>query len=183
MKTPILTKTLALSALALTAWAVAAPEKTHLARSVSMRKMADSLHAVIAADQRTYVEQLAPKLAAGAAAMPGHAELLRKAAQSIQKNGAEFSYTLRSLAPIAGSNGPQTQAEQEGLEFVASHAGENYYTEEELGGRSYFTAVYAHRAMQASCVDCHNQHPASSRRDAKLGDVLGGIVVRVPLEF
>lgn len=182
MKNTIWTKTLALSALALTAWAVAAPEKTHLARSVSTRKMADSVHAVIAADQRTYVEQLAQKLEVGGGA-PGHAVMLRKAAQSIQTSGAEFSYTLRSLVPINSNNGPQTQAEQEGLEFVASHVGENFYTEEELGGRSYFTAVYANRATLASCVECHNQHPGSPRRGAKLGDVLGGIVVRVPLEF
>lgn len=181
MKSRTLNLTLALSALALTAWAVAAPEKTHLARSVSMRKMADSLHAVIAADQRTYVERLAPALAGGTA--PGHAELLRKAGQSIQQNGAEFSYALRSLLPINRSNAPQTEAEQAGLAFVASHPGENYYTDEELGGRSYFTAVYAQRADLASCVDCHNANPRSPRRDLKLGDAMGGLVVRVPLEF
>jgi len=32
-------------------------------------------------------------------------------------------------------------------------------------------------------VDCHNQHPASPRKDLKVGDVMGGVVVRVPLEF
>jgi len=182
MKSKTWTMTLVLSALALTAWAVAAPEKTHLARSVSTRKMADSLHAVIAANQRTYVEQLAPKLAADGG-VPGHAEMLRKAGQCIQKHGAEFSYALRSLQPIDVNAGPQTQAEQEGLEFVASHPGENYYTEEELGGRSYFTAIYAERATLPSCVDCHNRNPRSPRRDLKLGDTLGGLVVRVPLEF
>ena len=32
-------------------------------------------------------------------------------------------------------------------------------------------------------MECHNQHPRSPRRDFKLNDVMGAIVVRVPLEF
>lgn len=178
MKKTIPTTTFALAALAVAAVALAAPEKTHLARSVSTRKMADSVHAVIAADQRVYAET-----AARLEGAPGHADLLRRAARNIQTHGAEFSYALRSLQPIAASNGPQTEAEQTGLAFVASHPGENYYTEEELGGRSYFTAIYAQKAELAACVDCHNANPRSPRRDLKLGEVMGGVVVRVPLEF
>lgn len=175
---------IALSVLGWTAVVMAADEKAHKLATVSLRKMADSLHAVIAADQRTYVaEVLRREQAAGTAVLPGHAEMLRKAAQAIQRRGAEFSYTLRSLQPIAPGNGPQTEVEQTGLEFVATHPGENYYAEEELGGRSYFTAIYAERATLASCIECHNQHPQSPRQDLKLDDVMGAIVVRVPLEF
>jgi cbb3-type cytochrome oxidase cytochrome c subunit len=87
------------------------------------------------------------------------------------------------LWPINENYGPQTQVEQTGLEYVAKHPGENYYAEEMLGGRSYFTAVYADRAILNSCIECHNQHPRSPRRDFKRNDIMGGIVVRVPLEF
>ena len=66
---------------------------------------------------------------------------------------------------------------------MARHPLENYYVEEELGGRSYFTAVYADRATLPSCVECHNRHPRSPRRDFKLNDLMGALVVRVPLEF
>jgi len=111
------------------------------------------------------------------------AQMLQTAAQDIQRNGSEFSYTLRSLWPINENYGPQTQVEQTGLEYVAKHPGENYYAEEMLGGRSYFTAVYADRAILNSCIECHNQHPRSPRRDFKRNDIMGGIVVRVPLEF
>jgi hypothetical protein len=170
------------------AWALGAPEttpeKAHKLTTVSTRKLADSLHAVIAADRRTYVELVAQRLQSGEKPdLPVHAQQLRAAGQSIQKRGAEFSYTLRSLQPINGNHGPQTEVEQAGLEFVAQHPNEAFYTEEELGGRSYFTAVYADRATLAACVDCHNQHPQSPRRDLKLGDVMGGLVIRVPLEF
>lgn len=166
-----------LPALAGAVLVLSAQEKSHKLQTVSLRKMADSLHAVIAADQYTYVKQAESRTTLD------HAQLLKQAAQHIQTAGAEFSYTLRSLWPINKNQGPQTQVEQTGLEFVAAHPQDNYYTEEELGGRSYFTAVYPERATLTSCVECHNQHPRSPRRDFKLDDVMGAIVVRLPLEF
>jgi hypothetical protein len=162
---------------------------------VSTRKMADSLHAVIAADRQAYSELVVQRLHADEKklsvsqnwrethGLPVHAQLLRSAAQGIQKRGAEFSYTLRSLWPINSNSGPQTAVEQTGLEHVTKHPGENYYTEELLGGRSYFTAIYGDRAILPSCIDCHNQHPQSPRRDFKTNDIMGAIVIRVPLEF
>jgi hypothetical protein len=167
-------------------------QKPQKLTSIRAQKMADSLHAVIAADREVYAQLIVQRLHAEdqrlpatdnwreAHGLPVPAQMLRAAAQSIQKNGAEFSYTLRSLWPINQNNGPQTQAEQTGLEFVAKHPGENYYTEEPLGGRIYFTAVYADRATLPSCVDCHNQDARSPRHDFKLNDVMGAIVVRVP---
>lgn len=172
---PLLVATVAF---ALTVPFLPAEEKAHKLTTVSTRKMADSLHAVIAADRQAYAG-----LAARQPGLPVHADLLRTAARSIQQKGAEFSYTLRSLAPIRAANGPQTEVEQTGLAFVAEKPDEAYYAEEELGGRSYFTAVYAERATLASCVECHNRHPDSPRRDLKPGDVMGAVVVRVPLEF
>jgi len=172
-----------------------AEEKSHKLTTISPRKMADSLYAVIAADRQAYAELIVQRLHADEHRLPATenwrtdhglpvpAQMLQKAAQEIQRNGAEFSYTLRSLWPINENFGPQTQVEQTGLDFVAAHPGENYYAEEMLGGRSYFTAVYADRATLPSCIECHNHHPRSPRRDFKLNDVMGGIVVRVPLEF
>jgi hypothetical protein len=52
-----------------------------------------------------------------------------------------------------------------------------------LGGRSYFTAIYADRATLPSCVECHNRHPASPRRDFKADEVMGALIIRLPLEF
>lgn len=169
-------------------------EKAHKITTISPRKMADSLHAVIAADRQAYAE-LVQRLHADehritatenwreAHGLPVPAQMLRQAAQNIQKQGAEFSYVLRSLAPINDRNGPQTEAEQAGLAAVAKDPAVNYYTEENLGGRSYFTAIYADRVTLPSCAACHNQHPRSPRRNYQLNDVMGAIVVRVPLEF
>jgi hypothetical protein len=109
--------------------------------------------------------------------------MLRRAAESIQSKGAEFSYALRSLHPIDPRNGPQTELEQRGLEFIASHPGQNYYGPEMLGGRRYVTAVYPDLPATASCIDCHTRRSASIPQRYKAGEVMGGIVVRVPLEF
>lgn len=189
-----LTLLIAVPALAWTVWAQVASEKTNQLTTSSPRAMADALHAVIAADRQAYAE-LVDRVRAGSnpiavsenwretRSLPVHAQLLRTAAQSIQKEGAEFSYTLRSPWPINASHGPQTEIEQKGLDFVTRHPGETYYADEELGGRSYFTAVYPDRATLPSCVDCHNRDPRSPRHDFKPGDLMGAIVVRVPLEF
>jgi len=49
--------------------------------------------------------------------------------------------------------------------------------------RHYFTAVYAEPATVNACADCHNRNPGAPKKDFKVGDVMGGLVVRVPLEF
>jgi len=158
-----------------------ADEKSHKLQTVSLKKMADSLHAVIAANQLIDAEQEGQGLMKDQKAT--HASLLRRANLSIQQHGAEFSYTLRSLHPINPDAAPQTQVEQTGLEKTGEQDAEPFMTEETLGGRSYFTAIYPHRATGASCVECHNRHPDSPRRDYRAGDVMGAIVVRIPLEF
>jgi hypothetical protein len=148
------------------------------------REMADALHAVIAADREVYAryfDQLPGPDSAKQPPVPAH--LLREASEAVQQKGAEFHYVLRSLWPINPKNSPETPTEQEGLKAVLEHPDANYYSEESLGGRRYFIAVYPDRAMLPSCVSCHNGHSASPKTDFKQGEVMGGMVVRVPLEF
>ena len=143
------------------------------------QEMADALQAVIAADQKTYVLPAA----ADENLMALHAQRLRQASESVQQQGAEFHYVLRSLWPINPKNAPETDTEKAGLQYILDHPGTNYYGSESLGGRRYFTAVYAETATANACADCHNRNPLSPKKDFKIGDVMGGLVVRVPLEF
>ena len=150
-------------------------------------EMADAIHAVVAADRLVYVTRVVERVNSESKAVPTHlplpSEMLRSTAQEVQKQGAEFHYVLRSLWPMNPKNGPETATEKSGLEFVASHPGSNYYSEEFLGGRRYLTAVYPDVAFSSTCTDCHNGRAQASRPGLKPGDVLGGLVVRVPLEF
>ena len=144
------------------------------------QEMADALHAVIAADREVYARQVVQRLAElknanateawntnGSSLLPAH--LLRPASESVQQKGAEFHYVVRSLWPINSKNAPETATEKTGLQYVLDHPDSNYYTEESLGGRRYFIAVYPDRAIVPSCVECHNQHPDSPRRDFQRG--------------
>ena len=142
------------------------------------QEMADALHAVIAADQKTYALQGGDENL-----MALHAQRLHQASESIQQQGAEFHYVLRSLWPINPKSAPETDTEKTGLQYVLDHPGTNYYGGESLGGRRYFTAVYAEVATVNACADCHNRSPVKAKKDFKVGDVMGGMVVRVPLEF
>jgi len=149
--------------------------------------MADAIHAVVAADRRMYIIHVVESINSDSTNTPMHlplpSEMLRSTAQEVQKQGAEFHYVLRSLRPLNPKNAPETATEKLGLEFVASHPDSNYYSEEFLGGRRYLTAVYADVAFSSTCSDCHNRRIQSSRPSLKSGDVFGGLVVRVPLEF
>jgi hypothetical protein len=170
------------------------PEASQPVVTFKPQEMADALHAVIAADREVYARQVVQRLAEEKRAKPSDAtktngfpplpaHMLRLASESVQQKGAEFHYVLRSLWPINAKDAPETATEKTGLQYLLDHPDSNYYSEESLGGRRYFTAVYPDRAIVPACVECHNQDPDSPRRDFKLGDIMGGIVVRVPLEF
>jgi len=32
------------------------------------------------------------------------------------------------------------------------------------------------------CVSCHNKHPDTPKKDFKIGDVMGGVVIRIPID-
>jgi len=167
--------------------------------SISPRVMADALHMVMDSDRAVYTRRIVNRLAAKekvitasehfedekALVLP--AQMFRFGAEMVAERAAErpdvnFSYSLQSQWPINKQNAPQTDAEKEGLAFVAENKGENYYATEELGGQNFFTAVYADTAVAPVCASCHNDHLDSPRSDFKIGDVMGGVVIRIPVE-
>jgi hypothetical protein len=163
--------------------------------AISPQNQADALHFVIAADREIYCREYLARQTGNAPAAnatiagkpdeswPAPCTLIRRAAESIQSKGAEFSYALRSLDPIDPRNEPQTELEQRGLAFIKDHPTENFYGQEMLGGRRYVTGVYPDLPATTGCIDCHGRKAASVQRRYHVGDVLGGLVVRVPLEF
>lgn len=167
--------------------------------SITPRTMADALHMVMDSDRAVYTRKIVNRLAAKekvitasehfedeqALVLPAQmfrfgAELVAEKADS--NPNVNFSYSLQSIWPINSQNAPQTDAEVEGLQYVADNKGENFYTTEELGGTNYFTAVYADTAVSPVCASCHNDHKDSPKTDFKIGDVMGGVVIRIPLD-
>ncbi|MBC2604690.1 Tll0287-like domain-containing protein [Pelagicoccus albus] len=162
---------------------------------ISPQKMADGLHLVMKSDRTVYTRNVVNRLVkqdkviaasehwADDKALPLPAQMFRMGAEMVAKEAdAGFSYSLQSIWPINKQNAPKTEAEKAGLQFVIDNPGENYYAEETLGGVNYFTGVYADTGVAAACVDCHNEHKDSPKTDFKLGDVMGGVVIRIPLD-
>jgi hypothetical protein len=154
--------------------------------------VAEYIHAIVQADRTIYsthvVEQLQDRKVTGAAedwkekgALPLPAQMLQMAGQEIQGLGLGLRIRLASLGPIYTKNGPADQFEQTGLEAVAKNPRKPYTGIITEGDRHFFKAIFADRAVSMACVACHNSHPLSAKRDYKLYDVIGGIIISFPV--
>ena len=189
----------AIAAVSITTAGVAIASAVETDAKVSVKAMADALHLVMDSDRSVYTKKIVNRLVKKekvikasehfeddkALVLPAQmfrfgSELAMKRAEKL--DDVEFSYTLQSLWPINKQNAPKTDAEKDGLKYVAENKGKNYYTTEKLGGKTYFTAVYADTGVAPVCVSCHNKHPDTPKKDFKLGDVMGGVVIRIPID-
>jgi hypothetical protein len=167
--------------------------------TISPKAMADALHLVMDSDRTIYTQKIVNRLVKKdkvikasehfeddkALVLP--AQMFRFGSELVAKRSEElpdvnFSYSLQSLWPVNKQNAPKTDAEKEGLKYIADNKGKNYYAEEKLGGVTYFTAIYPDVGVAPVCVSCHNGHKDSPKRDFKLGDVMGGVVIRIPMD-
>jgi hypothetical protein len=84
--------------------------------------------------------------------------------------------------PWRPGSGPQDAFEQEALERLRRSKGQE--TVHELGkmdGQRVLRYAQA-RVMERSCVECHNSHPQSPRKDWQEGDVRGVLEIIRPLD-
>ena len=156
--------------------------------------MADALHKVMEADRTVYTKLIIGRLTKKekvikasehwkdekALVLP--AQMFRYGAERVAEKTSDFSYSLLSLWPVNKQNKPKTDVEKTGLKYIADNPGENYYADEELGGQKYFTAIYPDVGVADACISCHNNHKDSPRTDFKLGEVMGGVVIRIPFK-
>ena len=160
---------------------------------IEPKAMTDALHAVMEADRTVYTKLIVNRLVKEekvikasehwkddkALVLP--AQMFRYGSERVAEKGMGFSYSLLSEWPVNKQNSPRTDAEKTGLAYIAANPGKNYYTMEKLGDKEYFTAVYADVGVAPACISCHNEHKDSPRTDFKLGDVMGGVVIRLPM--
>lgn len=169
-------------------------EVTTAPSGFTSQQMADALFTVMASDRGVYTKNVVQRLQnedkvikasehwKDDKALPLPAQMFRMGAEVVSAKNAGFTYALLSLWPINKQNAPATDVEKTGLKFIADNMGKtNYYATETLGGKKYFTAVYADVAVSPACVKCHNNHEDSPRTDFKLNDVMGGVVIRIPV--
>ena len=160
---------------------------------ITPQKMADALHMVMESDRTVYTKLIVNRLVKEdkvikasehwkddkALVLP--AQMFRYGSEMVTEKGADFNYSLLSLWPVNKQNSPKTEVEKVGLQYIADNPGKNYYAEEKLGDKTYFTGIYPDTGVAPACVSCHNEHKDSPRTDFKLGDVMGGVVIRIPI--
>jgi hypothetical protein len=154
--------------------------------------VADYVHAVLEADRTFYTIHVVERLQAKGVitatenwrvgnTLPLPAQFFRESAELASKTGAKIDYRLISLWPINKQNGPSDEFERVGLNNVLADPDKAYTVTVTRGGERYFRAVYADRAVSQACIGCHNAHGNSPKRDFKQNDVMGGIIISIPL--
>ena len=156
-------------------------------------KVAEQMHAIIEANRTIYATHVVDKLQAKGIVtaaeywkqedvLPLPAQFLIETGRLMSEKGTGLKYRLASLWPIYVWNAPSTDFERKGLEAIARDPKKPYTGFVRVGRERSFQAIYADIAISQSCIDCHNAHPNSPRRDFKLNDVMGGIVITIPVE-
>lgn len=162
-------------------------------QDINNQKTADMLFAILKADRLVYSKYIFDRLTREQGvlkasahwqddkALPLPAQVFQLGSAELAESATELSYSLESLWAINKSNFPQTGKEREGLIYVLKNPGKNYYTTLQIDGRKYFMAVYPDYAISSGCVQCHNSHEESPKRDFQVGDLMGAVVLRFPL--
>jgi serine/threonine protein kinase len=77
--------------------------------------------------------------------------------------------------------GPKDDFERDALAQLREVPEQSYYRFEEVQGRPSLRYATAQR-MQQTCVQCHNGHPDSTKKDWKEGEVVGVLEIIRPLD-
>lgn len=172
-------------------------QEAQAASGIDHKVVADCLFTVMEADRAVYTKKVISRIKkegkidaveewedSGNLHLPLPAQMFRMGAERAKEskhNSAGFFYQLKSPWPINKQNKPTSDLEKEGFDFVVANGGEEpFYGDEVIDGKKYFTAIYADVAVSKACVTCHNDHEDTPKTDFELGDVMGGVVLRLP---
>ncbi len=160
--------------------------------SVSPEVTADYVHAILDADRNVYADKVVNRLQKekviyatenwweeNTLLLP--AQFLLNASELIRHRKPGLDFRLISLWPINPHNGAANAFESAGLKEVEKQPLRPYIGTTQVGNQNYFQALYPDLAVTPACVSCHNGHPKSPKHDFKLFDVIGGVLVSLPI--
>ena len=171
----------------------AASKETDPHKGIPAETVADYVHSVIQADRTFYTTEIVERMQMRGivfaaenwretAKLPLPAQFLIEAGRLVaaeQRNGIRFR--LISSWAINKKNSPTTEFERTGLTEILVNTDRPYTGVTTAGGARVFQALYPDKAVSQTCVGCHNSHPNSPKKDFKPGDVMGGILLTIPL--
>ena len=161
--------------------------------SLPMEMVADYVRAVIEANREVYTKHVVERLQAKGVAvasenweftntMPLPAQLLMESDRVLERNGSGIQYRLISQWPINKRNVASGELQKNGLDAILAHPSKPYTGYMKVGNTRYFQAVYPDLAVTQGCIGCHNAHPESAKRDFKINDVMGAMVISIPVK-
>jgi hypothetical protein len=107
---------------------------------------------------------------------PLPALFLRETSKSLAQGSVPLGLFLGSDQPVSKANrflGPQADALQE---MRRDGQPRGFFMDDV----KLYTAMFPDFAVAQTCVDCHNQHPESPKRDWEMGDVMGATTWTYP---
>jgi hypothetical protein len=164
----------------------------------------DYIHTVLLADRTAYTKHVVNRLQTlegksndsgvvpaeateawqDAGGVPLPAQMFRLGSEIASENGV-FTYNLISPWYINDNNAPKSEFEQTAMQQVVE-TGEPYKGYQEVGGQTYFSALYPDKAVAEACVTCHNTHPVHLERypdkQFVMDEVMGGVIINLPVD-
>ena len=161
-------------------------------KCIPVETVADHVHRVIQADRTFYTTEVVERMQMRGivvasenwretARLPLPAQFLMEAGRLVGQESGGFRFRLISNWAINKKNRPTTEFERAGLMEILVNPGRPYTGVTSENGIPVFQALYADQAVSQTCVGCHNAHPDSPKRDFKPRDVMGGMVITLPL--
>ncbi|MEK7237178.1 MAG: DUF3365 domain-containing protein [Nitrospirota bacterium] len=174
-------------------WVLAAASKeADPPKCIPAETVANYVHSVIQADRTFYTTDVVERMQMRGivvasenwretARLPLPAQFLIEAGRLVAEQQSGLRYRLISSWAINKKNRPSTDFERAGLTEILVNPDRPYTGVTTEGGTPVFQALYADKAVSQSCVGCHNAHPNSPKKDFKPRDVMGGILLTIPL--
>ncbi|WP_447970905.1 Tll0287-like domain-containing protein [Nitrospira sp. M1] len=168
-------------------------DTSHMSRDINPELVAGFIYSVIEADRTLYTQHVVERMQDTGTVMategwkhknaiPLPAQMLLMSGKRTEDAGYGLKYRLASLWPIYEKNGPTSDFERRGLEAIQKAPDQPVTGIVLHDKKRYFKAIYADKGVSKACINCHNTHILSPKRDHRLGDVMGGIIISFPLE-
>ena len=182
-----------LSACLLGQWVFSATSKEiDPPNGISPQIVADYIHSVVQADRTFYATEVVDRLQKRGIVfasehwrqdgdLPLPAQFLLESGRLVAKQPNGIRYRLISSWAINKKNRPATEFDRTALTQILVNTDRPYVGVTTEGGARVFQALYPDKAVSSSCAHCHNVHPESPKRDFKAGDVMGGVLITIPL--
>ena len=170
----------------------AASKETDPAKGISPETVADYVHSMIQAERTFYTTEVVERMQTRGIVsavenwvetgdLPLPAQFLLETGRLVAKNPNGIRFRLISNWAINKKNGPTSEFERTALAKILENTDRPYSGVTTEGKARVFQALYPDKALSQPCADCHNVHPKSPKRDFKAGDVMGGILITLPL--